>query len=105
MTQTLNGETSVITMSSSDPADSGGVGSELARQIHAKCPNLFVRRWIEEMVALCQPDKLIWCNGSLDERKEFLEQGVRDGTFIRLNQQKLPGCFLHRSNPNDVARS
>jgi phosphoenolpyruvate carboxykinase (GTP) len=35
----------------------------------------------------------------------MLEQGVRDGIFIRLNQDKLPGCFLHRSNPNDVARS
>src|SRR5437879_13730988 len=35
----------------------------------------------------------------------FFEQGVREGVFIRLNQEKLPGCYLHRSNPNDVARS
>src|SRR5881628_3611342 len=34
-----------------------------------------------------------------------MEQGVKDGTFVKLNQDKLPGCFLHRSNPNDVARS
>src|ERR1041385_2810903 len=67
--------------------------------------NPFVRAWVEECVALCQPDKVVWCNGSKPERDALLEQGVSDGTFIRLNQQKLPNCYLHRSNPNDVARS
>src|ERR1041384_8004034 len=67
--------------------------------------NSHVRRWIDECVALCKPDKLHWCDGSAEERKQLCEQGVDDGTFIRLNEQKLPGCFLHRSNPNDVARS
>jgi GTP-dependent phosphoenolpyruvate carboxykinase len=67
--------------------------------------NPHVRKWIEEMIALCQPDALYWCNGSDAERKSLCEQGVNDGTFIRLNPEKLPGCYLHRSNPNDVARS
>src|SRR5213080_2855410 len=67
--------------------------------------NPHVRRWIEECVALCKPDNIYYCNGSLEERQALFEQGVKDGTFIRLNQQKVPGCYLHRSNPNDVARS
>src|SRR5437870_1666220 len=79
--------------------------AELLREIKAHCLNDHVCRWIEESVAVCQPDRLHWCNGSIDERKELFEQGVRDGTFIRLNPQKLPNSYLHRSNPNDVARS
>jgi phosphoenolpyruvate carboxykinase (GTP) len=67
--------------------------------------NTFVRRWIEDCVALCKPDNIYYCNGSPEERQALFDQGVKDGTFIRLNQQKLPGCYLHRSNPNDVARS
>ena len=67
--------------------------------------NPHVQRWIDECVALCKPDKLYWCDGSMEERQRFYEQGVRDGVFIRLDQKKLPGCYLHRSNPNDVARS
>src|SRR5215212_10059683 len=67
--------------------------------------NPHVQKWVDESVALCKPDQIVYCNGSADERKAFFEQGVADGTFIRLNQQKLPGCYLHRSNPNDVARS
>src|SRR5215218_6149181 len=67
--------------------------------------NPHVRRWIDECVALCKPDHVVYCDGSLDERQRFCEQGVKDGIFIKLNQDKLPGCYLHRSNPNDVARS
>src|SRR5205823_6305719 len=39
------------------------------------------------------------------ERDALLELGVKEGVFVKLNQQKLPGCYYHRSNPNDVARS
>src|SRR4051812_42289945 len=67
--------------------------------------NPFVAKWVEECIALCQPDQVMWCNGSKAEREALLEQGVRDDIFIKLNQQKLPNCYLHRSNPNDVARS
>ena len=70
-------------------------------------PNLnpHVRKWIDECLELCQPDQVHWCDGSLEERQTLLERGVQEGTLIRLNQQKLPGCYLHRSNPNDVART
>ena len=67
--------------------------------------NQFVRGWIANCVALCQPDRVFWCDGSAAERQMLLDQGVRDGIFIRLNPEKRPNCFLHRSNPNDVARS
>ena len=64
-----------------------------------------VHAWIEECVSLCKPDQIYWCDGSERERRSLIDEGVRDGMFIRLNQQKLPNCYLHRSNPNDVARS
>ncbi|MGB7159347.1 MAG: phosphoenolpyruvate carboxykinase (GTP) [Tepidisphaeraceae bacterium] len=67
--------------------------------------NASVRRWVDSCVEMCQPDTIVWCDGSMEERQRFFEQGVRDDVFIKLNQQKLPGCYLHRSNPNDVARS
>jgi phosphoenolpyruvate carboxykinase (GTP) len=67
--------------------------------------NPLVRSWIDECVAMCKPDKFFWCDGSRAEADALFEQGVRDGVFIRLNQEKLPRSYLHRSNPNDVARS
>src|SRR5688500_13004709 len=67
--------------------------------------NAHVRKWVDECVELCQPDRIVWCTGSKSERDDFFEKGVADGTFIRLNQEKLPGCYLHRSHTNDVARS
>ncbi|MDB5322986.1 MAG: Phosphoenolpyruvate carboxylase [Phycisphaerales bacterium] len=67
--------------------------------------NPSVRKWVDECVDLCKPDDIYYCNGSIEEREALFDQGVRDGVFIKLNQQKLPGCYLHRSNPNDVARS
>ncbi|MGE5607879.1 MAG: phosphoenolpyruvate carboxykinase (GTP) [Bacillota bacterium] len=67
--------------------------------------NKHVQQWVEEQIQLCKPDKVYWCNGSTQERDALFEQGVKDGVFIKLNQQKLPGCYLHRSNQNDVARS
>jgi len=67
--------------------------------------NRHARQWIDECIALCKPDKVLWCDGTLQERAAMFEQGCRDGVFIKLNQQKLPGCYLHRSNQNDVART
>jgi phosphoenolpyruvate carboxykinase (GTP) len=72
---------------------------------HKAGPNARVRAWVEESAALCKPDRIVWLSGSPDERRDLIEKGVRDGVFIKLNQQKLPNCFLHRSNPNDVART
>jgi phosphoenolpyruvate carboxykinase (GTP) len=63
-----------------------------------------VRAWVAEMAALCEPDRVYWCDGSEEERARLTKQAVADGVLIELNQQKLPGCYYHRSNPNDVAR-
>jgi len=76
-------------------------GAELAELI----PNVHVRKWLKECVELCKPQQVTVCQGGPAERKELFEEGVKNGVFIRLNQEKLPGCFLHRSNPNDVART
>ena len=56
------------------------------------------------MTNLCRPDEVFWCNGSKTERKALTEEAVRRGELIKLNQKKLPGCYYHRSHPNDVAR-
>src|SRR6266542_176404 len=67
--------------------------------------NEYVTKWIDESIALCKPEKAIWCDGSLEERQRLFARGVEEGIFTKLNPQKLPNCYLHRSNPNDVARS
>src|SRR5262249_36551762 len=68
-------------------------------------PNEYVRAWVAEMVALCQPDRVRVLTGSGEEKQELLRQAVDQGVLIKLNEQKLPGCYLHRSHPNDVART
>ena len=60
--------------------------------------------WVAEMVKLCQPDQVYWCDGSEKEKEALTQQAVDAGILIKLNQKKLPGCYYHRSNPNDVAR-
>ncbi|HSQ65046.1 MAG TPA: phosphoenolpyruvate carboxykinase, partial [Polyangiaceae bacterium] len=66
--------------------------------------NAHLAKWIDEMAALCKPDKVVVCDGSEDEKRRLTELAVSTGVLIPLNQEKLPGCYLHRSNPNDVAR-
>jgi phosphoenolpyruvate carboxykinase (GTP) len=63
-----------------------------------------LRAWVEDMIELCQPDQVYWCDGSEAEKQDLTAQAVKSGVLIELNQKKLPGCYLHRSNPNDVAR-
>jgi phosphoenolpyruvate carboxykinase (GTP) len=60
--------------------------------------------WIEKMVVLCKPDRVHWVDGSQEEYDALCGQLVATGTFIRLNEQQWPGCFLARSDPSDVAR-
>ena len=67
--------------------------------------NAHVRKWIDKCVELCEPGQIHWCDSSPEERRTLLDRGVQEGVLIRLNQEKLPGCYLHRSNPNDVART
>lgn len=63
-----------------------------------------LERWVNEVAALTRPAKIHWCDGSEAEYQALLQQMLADGTLIELNQQTHPGCYLHRSNPQDVAR-
>jgi phosphoenolpyruvate carboxykinase (GTP) len=67
--------------------------------------NAHVRQWVEDCARLCQPDEVVWCDGSAGGQQSMLRHGVEQGVLIELNQQKLPNCYLHRSNANDVART
>ena len=67
--------------------------------------NRFLSEWVAEVVRLTKPDRVQWCDGSEEERQRLYQQAVADGVLIPLNAEKRPGCYLHRSNPNDVARS
>jgi len=66
--------------------------------------NQELKRWIDQVTELTQPDKVRWCNGSDAEYRELAQKLVADGGFVELNQQTHPGCYLHRSDPSDVAR-
>ncbi len=66
--------------------------------------NKKVLTWLEEMKALCKPDKVVWIDGSEAQLEALREEAVRSGEMIKLNQEKLPGCYYHRTAENDVAR-
>lgn len=66
--------------------------------------NKNVINWVDEMVALCKPDNVVWIDGSDAQLEELRKISVESGELEPLNQEKLPGCYLHRTNPNDVAR-
>jgi phosphoenolpyruvate carboxykinase (GTP) len=57
------------------------------------------------MASMCKPDKIQWLNGSKEEEEELIKQALKTGELIELNQKKMPGCYLHRSAHNDVARA
>ena len=66
--------------------------------------NKHVLSWIEEMAAMTCPDKIVWIDGSEEQTNALREEAVSTGEMIRLNQEKLPGCYLHRTAVNAVAR-
>jgi phosphoenolpyruvate carboxykinase (GTP) len=60
--------------------------------------------WVNEIAALCQPEKMFWCDGADAENQLLCDVMVKSGTFTKLNEQKRPGSYLARSHPSDVAR-
>jgi phosphoenolpyruvate carboxykinase (GTP) len=66
--------------------------------------NRFVMDWISEMANITMPDKIVWMDGSEEQLDELRLESSKTGEMIKLDETKLPGCYLHRSNPNDVAR-
>lgn len=66
--------------------------------------NKTVLKWLDEMKELVNPDKVVWIDGSEAQLDELRAEAVSTGEMIKLNEEKLPGCYLHRTKPNDVAR-
>ncbi len=66
--------------------------------------NKAVLNWLEEMKALTTPDEVIWIDGSEEQLEALRAEAVSTGEMIKLNQEKLPGCYYHRTAENDVAR-
>ncbi|MEM1485216.1 phosphoenolpyruvate carboxykinase (GTP) [Oscillospiraceae bacterium PP1C4] len=66
--------------------------------------NKNVLNWIEEMKALVKPAKVVWIDGSEAQLKEIRDLSIASGEMEMLNQETLPGCMIHRTAINDVAR-
>jgi len=64
-----------------------------------------LRDWVAAVAKVTKPDGIVWCDGSDEEFHSLIKLMTTDGTLIKLNQEKYPNCYLHRSNPNDVART
>src|SRR5687767_4446163 len=70
----------------------------------SKPTNQTVLDWVQEVARLTEPENIFWCDGSDEENAWLLGEAQRLGVVLKLNEQKKPGSYLHRSNPNDVAR-
>jgi len=64
-----------------------------------------LKRWVEECAALCQPDKIVWIDGSPEQTAALRKEALATGELLELNQEKWPGCYFHRTAKNDVART
>ena len=60
--------------------------------------------WVKEMTELVKPDSTVWIDGSEEQLNALRAQAVATGEMEALNPEKLPGCYLHRTAVNDVAR-
>jgi phosphoenolpyruvate carboxykinase (GTP) len=70
----------------------------------SKPTNPAVLDWVQEVARLTEPENIFWCDGSEKENAWLLDEAQRLGVVLKLNEQKKPGSYLHRSNQNDVAR-
>ena len=66
--------------------------------------NIHILSWINEMAEMTCPDNIIWIDGSDPQTSDLQRQACESGEMIKLDQEKLPGCYLHRTAINDVAR-
>ncbi|MDD4953755.1 MAG: phosphoenolpyruvate carboxykinase, partial [Candidatus Omnitrophica bacterium] len=61
--------------------------------------------WVNKMARMCEPDDIVWIDGSDAQREQLEREAMTSGELIQLDQEKLPGCFLHRTAVDDVART
>ncbi len=66
--------------------------------------NKTVLEFVEQIKSLVNPDAVMWIDGSEEQLEALRKEAVETGEMIKLNEEKLPGCYLHRTKPNDVAR-
>ncbi len=64
-----------------------------------------LKTWVKKMADMCTPDKIVWIDGSEEEKKKLEKEALYTGELTELDQTKLPGCFYHRTAINDVART
>lgn len=67
--------------------------------------NKALESWVESAAQLTKPDKIYWCDGSEAEYQRFIDEMLKNGTLVKLNQETYPNCYYHRSHQNDVART
>ncbi len=66
--------------------------------------NQYVQEWVAKQAALTKPDSIVWITGDEAQLDALRAEAVATGEMIKLNEELLPGCYLHRSDPSDVAR-
>ncbi|MCI6640427.1 MAG: phosphoenolpyruvate carboxykinase (GTP) [Pygmaiobacter massiliensis] len=66
--------------------------------------NRYVKAWLDEVVALVKPKQIVWIDGSEEQLAALRDEAISTGEMEALDSEKLPGCLLHRTAPNDVAR-
>ncbi len=69
-----------------------------------KFQNIGVEKFVEESIALCKPENVVLITGEEEQLEALRAEAVATGEMIKLNQELLPGCYYHRTKPNDVAR-
>ena len=66
--------------------------------------NKYVLSWVNEMAEMTNPAKIVWIDGSEEQADALRAEACSTGEMIKLNEKLLPGCYLHRTAVNDVAR-
>ena len=66
--------------------------------------NQVLKQWVDDVRELTRPDNIYWCTGDDDEQRQLVDGMLESGVFLELNKETHPGCYLHRSDPTDVAR-
>ena len=76
----------------------------LKKEVNEMYKNVYVNERVEQMANMTQPDKIVWLDGSEEEKARLTAEAVATGELVELNQQEYPGCLYHRTAENDVAR-